>query len=214
MATIVGVAIACFQQLCGINAFIMYSSQIFSSVGIEPAMATFLVNLANFIFVLPAIPLLNIYGRKSMMLFWTGVMVVSIVAMSVFTIWVDLGDTSNYIEITCTVIFVGAFELCFGPIPWLYIAEICTEESIAFATFMQWMSALIMNELTPYLLNDWIKNYTFLMFGAICASAWFFMLFFMKETKGKSEEECKKLYIPERLKANYASVENTEQLDD
>jgi MFS family permease len=105
----------------------MYSSQIFSSVGIEPAMATFLVNLANFVFVLPAIPLLNIYGRKCMMLFWTAVMVISIGAMSVFTIWVDLGNTSNYIEITCTVIFVGAFELCFGPIPWLYIAEICTE---------------------------------------------------------------------------------------
>jgi MFS family permease len=114
----------------------MFSSQIFSNIGIEPAMATFMVNFANLVFVLPAIPLLGRFGRRSMMLFWTTIMVISLVLMTVFTVWIDLGDTSNYIEISCTIIFVGAFELSYGPIPFLYLAETCTDRGIAIATFI------------------------------------------------------------------------------
>ena len=98
-------------------------------------------------------------------------MVVSLVVMTVFTTFIDLGDASNYIEISCTIIFVGAFELCYGPIPFLYMAETCTDQGIAMATFLQWTSALIIGELTPYLLNDWLHNYTFLFFAGICAIA-------------------------------------------
>ena len=89
-------------------------------------MGVFLVNLANFIFVLPAIPLLGYLGRKTLMMIMTSVMFASLLIMVIFTEWVVIG-ASNLIEIICVMVFVGGFEMSYGPILWLYLAEICTD---------------------------------------------------------------------------------------
>lgn len=197
MATFVGVSLSIFQQFCGINAFIFYSGEIFKKVGTPQAVGVFLVNLANFVFVLPAIPLLGIMGRRTMMIVFTTVMFVSLLVMVVFTEWVDLGNASNIIEVVCTMIFVGAFEMSFGPILWLYLAEICTDQAIALAVLANWTSSLIVGQITPYMLSDdWLGNYTFLVYGGLCACSTLFICAFMKETKGLTEQQCKVLYAP------------------
>jgi len=41
-----------------------------------------------------------------------------------------------------------------------------------------------------------------------------FTIFFVKETKGKTEEECLELYLPEDLKHKSRQVEYKEQVDE
>ena len=94
------------------------------------------------------------------------------------------------------MIFVGGFEMSFGPILWLYLSEVCTSEAIAMCVFANWSSSLLVGELTPYMLNNWLGNYTFLLYGGFCGLAFTFIITLMKETKGLSEVECKRLYYP------------------
>jgi MFS family permease len=159
-------------------------------------MGVFLVNLANFIFVLPAIPLLGYLGRKTLMMIMTSVMFASLLIMVIFTEWVVIG-ASNLIEIICVMVFVGGFEMSYGPILWLYLAEICTDKAISAAVFANWTSSVIVGQLTPYMLsNGWLGNYTFAVYGGLCAASTVFISIFMKETKGLTEQECKTLFSP------------------
>jgi SP family xylose:H+ symportor-like MFS transporter len=121
--------------------------------------------------------------------------------MVVFTEWWHIG-ASNMIEITMVMIFVGAFEMSWGPILWLYLAEVCTDKAIAMAVFANWTSSLIVGQITPYMLDpDWLGNYTFGVYAGLCAASTIFIAIFMKETKGLNEQQCKTLYAPNSHKS-------------
>lgn len=48
-ATFVGICLAIFQQLTGINFIMFYSNTIFASIGFKPQIVTFLVGTVNFL---------------------------------------------------------------------------------------------------------------------------------------------------------------------
>ena len=93
------------------------------------------------------------------------------------------------------MVFVAAFEFSYGPILWLYLAEICTEKGISTGILANWTTGLIVSQITPYLLT-WAANYTFFIFGCFCFMTLMFVILFMRETKGLAESECKLLYCP------------------
>lgn len=94
-----------------------------------------------------------------------------------------------------TVIFVCAFAAGPGPIVWLYISEICNDKATSVGTVANWFWTLIVGILSPYLLNDWLPNgKTWILIGSISTVGLLFIIFFMKETRGKTEEEVKNLY--------------------
>lgn len=94
-----------------------------------------------------------------------------------------------------TISFICAFEFGPGPIVWLYISEICNDKATSVGTVVNWFWTLTVSLLSPYLINDWLDNgKTWLLFGGISVVGLLFIIFFMKETMGKSEEEVKNLY--------------------
>lgn len=121
-------------------------------------------------------------------------MAVALIAMTAFSQWFLLGALSNYLQVGCLMIFVAGFEFSWGPIVWLYLAEVCTDKGISYAILANWTMSLLIGYLTPYFLNFWLMNYTFLFFGGFCFLATLFTIFIMKETKGKTELECLELY--------------------
>jgi MFS family permease len=181
--------------LVGINVFIFYSAFIFESIGVEPNRAVFLLNLANFVAVFPTIWLLNYYGRVTLMAVWTFVMTISLLVMTLFTQWIVV-ENAGTIQITALMIFVSAFEMSWGPVMWLYLAEVLEAKAISMCIFTNWTMSLLVGYLTPYLFGIWLGNYTFLLYGGFCGLAFTFIITLMKETKGLSEVECKRLYYP------------------
>ena len=113
------------------------------TIGISASVGVFLVNFANFITVLPAIPMLSAYGRRTLMIVWCAVMVVALVTMTMFSAWLDLGAVSDYGQVGCLMVFVGAFEFSYGPILWLYLAEVCTDKGISLAILTNWTCGLL-----------------------------------------------------------------------
>jgi MFS transporter, SP family, sugar:H+ symporter len=92
--------------------------------------------------------------------------------------------------------FICSFEFGPGPIVWLYISEICNDKATSVGTVVNWFWTLVISLTSPYFLNDWLPyGRTWLMFSIISAAWFFFILFCMKETKGKTEAEVKALFV-------------------
>ena len=116
-----GCWLSIIQQLTGINWIIFYSNDIFtlSSSGREAEVAakigTCLVGFANFIASLWVIPLLNYFGRKSMMMFAQCGMI-----LWYFLLWIWTNADINYSIEIWTLIFICFYQLGIGPILWIY----------------------------------------------------------------------------------------------
>jgi len=148
------------------------------------------------------------------MITWTIVMLFALFMMTFFSQWFHFGHAADYLELACVLIFVAAFEMSWGPITWLYLAEICNDKSMSIAMLANWTCGLLIGQLTPYLLNEWLQNYTFLLFFAFTVGGLIFVIVYMKETKGLTETEIKVLYWPkcvktiEELEAKLEAAEN------
>ena len=71
------------QQLCGINAIIFYSTQIFEDIGVSnPWLATLIANLACLFGVLLALPLMDKLGRKTLFYISTIGMLINLILVT------------------------------------------------------------------------------------------------------------------------------------
>lgn len=158
----VGVGLASFQQLTGINAIIFYSGHLF-----DPDFAvkgTAIVNGANFISTIFGMGLLYVAGRKTLMFILQIFVIGSMVGMWFFSTIEHKNDT---MLLVLTVAFICAFEFGPGPIVWLYISEVCNNKATSVGTVMNWLWTLIVSLTAPYLIDDWLKDgKTWLLFAS------------------------------------------------
>lgn len=173
----------------------------------------------NFLGTFGGLALLFRYGRKSIMQ-WVNALIsllligVGIVSMLQNKYNVDNNvskeDRStnpyNYPAVILVLSFVVAFELSSGPITWLYMAEIMQDKAVSIATVMNWVISLIVAIITPIITNDESIGYIFLVMGGFTVLGTLFIIFFMKETKGKSAQEIEDMFTSE--KKGYAKIED------
>ncbi|KIW99125.1 uncharacterized protein Z519_00788 [Cladophialophora bantiana CBS 173.52] len=85
-----------------------------------------------------------------------------------------------------------AFNMSWGPLPWLYIGEIfpnrIREIGVATGAASQWLFNFVMSQITPHAISN-IGWRTFLMFAVFNYAIIFYSYFLLKETTGKSLEE-------------------------
>lgn len=191
----VGIGLASFQQLTGINAIIFFSATLFS----DPDFATkgvCIINVANFVSTGIGMGLLYVAGRKTLMVVLQVFVIAAMFGMWYFAPHSD--DPPGYnqtINLIFAIGFICAFEFGPGPIVWLYISEICNDKATSVGTVVNWFWTLVVSVLAPFLINDWLTDgKTWLLFGSLSIVGLLFIIFFMKETRGKSEEEVKRLF--------------------
>jgi hypothetical protein len=109
----------------------------------------------------------------------------------------------NYMELLMILLFMIAYDNSSGPIAWLYVAE--TVEDIALGVCVQvlWTNILILALTTQSAMDNPSigPQGVFIFFGTASLIATFFAYFFICETKGLSDVEKKRLYIPGAPKA-------------
>lgn len=179
--------------MTGINAIIFYSSTIFADSGssLSANLQTALVMGINMISVIGAFFMLTKYGRRDLEIVWTGACAICLLIQGIASI---VG--ANTLMLIMTMLFVASFEFGPGPILWLYNGEILEENAISVAVFLNWLFVMIIGLLTPALMNHWLgSGPTFIMFGLFNVAGVAFLYFFMKETKGLSDAEVKRLYM-------------------
>jgi len=194
---IIGVLLAAFQQLTGINTVMYYAPMIFEYAGFRSAataiLATLLVGITNVIMTMVARALLDRIGRRPLLLCSLAGMIAGLALLGAAFSIPSLAASLGWVALASLVLYVGAFALGLGPVFWLLIAEIYPLRirglAMGTVTFINWGANLLMAMTFLTMVQYLGKSWTFWFYGVISIAAWIFAYYRVPETKGKSLEE-------------------------
>ena len=193
-----GIALAVFQQLCGINIVFNYTSTIFASVGANvnrQLLETVLIGFVNLAFTLLAMWQVDRLGRRPLMIAGALGLCVLYIVLSI-----ALKERWNPGWVSILVLFsIATYATSLAPVTWVLIAEIFpnnirgTATSVAVASL--WGAYFILVFTFPILAEKLGTYGPFYLYAAICFLGFLFCMKNIKETKGKSLEELEDIMV-------------------
>ncbi|OLY81082.1 High-affinity glucose transporter [Smittium mucronatum] len=207
-----GVITQVLQQLTGINVIMYYAPRIFKQAGIGNGddsninlIATGVNGLVNVLFTIPAILYVDRWGRrKTLIIGAIGCGTAYLILALCIAIGGDSVDEngskvvvmhSNGASITAIVmvyVFVASFAMSWGPVGWIYPAEIFPMDIRAKATSVttaaNWLLNFVVGLAAPALIKK-ITYGIYLIFTGFMALAIVAVYFFYPETKGRTLEQ-------------------------
>ncbi|KAF9684341.1 hypothetical protein SADUNF_Sadunf04G0108300 [Salix dunnii] len=203
---ICGIGIHFFQQASGIDAVVLYSTNIFEKAGITSSshklLATVAVGFTKTVFILVATFLLDRIGRRPLLLSSVGGMVLSLSALGFGLTMIDHSHEklpwAVALSIAMVLAFVAFFSIGMGPIAWVYSSEIFPLRLRAQGTGI----GVAMNRVTSGVISTtFIMLYkaisiggSFFLFAGIAAVAWSFFYTCFPETRGRTLEDMEVLF--------------------
>ena len=196
-ALIVGVGLAAFQQLTGINTVIYYAPTILEFAGFQSAavsiLATAGIGMINVIMTIVAISLIDRVGRRPLLLVGLIGMVISLAILGIAFVLPGLSTSLGLLAVISLMLYVGSFAIGLGPVFWLIISEIyplkIRGRAMSTATIVNWGTNLLVAITFLSLIQIIGAPGTFWFYSIIGIMAWVFVYFLVPETKGKSLEE-------------------------
>jgi SP family galactose:H+ symporter-like MFS transporter len=211
---LIGVGLAVFQQITGINAIIYYADQIFASAGFvtqasQTTVTTWAVGAVNVLATLIAIVYIDRLGRRKLLLMGLVGMAVSLVTVGTafqFLKGAAAGaaatsgpTTAGIVTLCALVCFIICFAFSVGPVVWTVINEIfpghIRGRAVAVATAVNWGAAFLVSQLFLSVIGAIGNSFTFWLFALFCAIAWVWIYFRVPETKGQSLEQIQQLWV-------------------
>eukprot|EP00934_Nitzschia_sp_Nitz4_P008197 Nitzschia sp. Nitz4//scaffold145_size56662//38919//41043//NITZ4_006563-RA/size56662-snap-gene-0.93-mRNA-1//-1//CDS//3329536595//8187//frame0 len=155
------------QQFSGINAVFYYSTSFLAGAVDNPLVGTALIGVVNVIATYVALILMDISGRRTLLLWSSGGMFLSCVMMIV-SLW---GGFSIPLVVGVNT-YVSFFEIGLGPIPWLIVAEMFEAKYVAVAMSLcsqwNWGCNVLVGLLFPWM-NNLVGPYCFVPFACFLA---------------------------------------------
>lgn len=192
-AMFIGIFLALFSQITGINAIMYYAPEILKGAGFavdSALMQTVIIGVINTVFTFVAIKYIDKVGRRALLLWGVSGMVICLLVIGMLYQF-DL--TSGPWLLIFILGFVACFATSLGPIPWVIISEIFPTKTrgiaMSISIMVLWVGVLLISQFTPILLEGLGAGQTFWLF---MLNAIFLLIFTYKiipETKGKSLEE-------------------------
>jgi len=198
MAIVVGMFLAFFSQITGINAIIYYAPEIFKNIGFGADSAMFqtvIIGTVNTIFTFVAIAFIDKYGRRTLLLWGISGMIICLGGVGLMF---HFELSSGPWLLLFILGFIASFAMSLGPIPWVLISEIFPTKfrgvAMSISIFMVWICVVLITQLTPILLESVGGAFTFwiFMFNAIILIIFTYNM--IPETKGKTLEEIAKMW--------------------
>ncbi|MQA88200.1 MAG: sugar porter family MFS transporter [Streptosporangiales bacterium] len=194
---LVGVGLAVFQQISGINTIIYYAPTILTSIGFGNS-AAILANaglgvLTVVVTILMITVVVDRVGRRRpLMLGALGLSFsMALLAVTFFSSGIR-GGAGGWIAIVGLSLFKISFSLSWGGIVWIMLGEIfplrARGTAMGVATFGNWAANFLVAQFFPVLLGGG-NGLVFTLFAVLCATAFVFAYFKVPETKGRSLEQ-------------------------
>jgi sugar porter (SP) family MFS transporter len=198
-ALLVGMGLAIFQQIIGINTIIYYAPTTLTNVGFGNSAAILAnagIGVINVTMTLVAIRFIDRVGRKPLLLLGAAGMALSLAILGLTSLL--LPEPSGVglvgiITLACLALFIAAFAVSWGPIVWVMLGEIfplkVRGSAMAVATVLLWAANFVVSLSFPILLEALGIGWLFLGYSLIGLAALFFVRSFVTETKGRSLEK-------------------------
>src|ERR671916_2160451 len=200
-ALIIGIGLAIFQQITGINTVIYYAPTILQGVGFSEGgaiAATALgVGVVNVGFTILAVRIIDRAGRRPLLLIGLVGMTISLALLGpVFASGATGDDASvlaGVLATSCLAVYIASFAISLGPVFWLMISEIyplrIRGTAMSVASIANWGSNFLVALTFPVLLAALGGATLFWLFAVLGIVAWVFIYFRVPETKNRTLEE-------------------------
>lgn len=198
----VGMAIAALQQFVGINVIFYYSSSLWQSVGIDESSSLLLslfTSIVNIVGTFVAIGLVDRIGRKPLLVVGSIGMTISLAVT---------GWTFSFAEVAgedvmlppewgiAALVSASAFVLFYaaswGVVMWVLLGEMFPPRiraaALALGTATNWIANWLVTVSFPSM-QEWNLPATYFVYAAFSLISLFFVVRYLKETKGRSLEE-------------------------
>ena len=198
---IVGIGLAIFQQVTGINTVIYFAPTIFQAAGLSSASAAILatagIGVVNVLMTMVAIWLVDRVGRRPLLLCGLGGMAISLCLLAAAFL-LGSGPVLGYLTAGSLTAYIGCFAIGLGPVFWLLISEIfpmaIRARGMSAATIANWLANLVV-ALTFLDLADLMGHAgVFLLYAAMTLAGLAFAYVLVPETRGLSLEAVQALW--------------------
>jgi sugar porter (SP) family MFS transporter len=205
----VGIGLALFQQLTGINAVIYYSDRIFADAGFTTVQqqtdATIIaVGVVNVLATFVAIAFIDRVGRRPLLLTGLVGMTVSLLGLTASFVMLDGYDDVKgpsilgIATLVCLVVFIASFAFSLGPVVWTMISEIFPTrvrgKGIAVATAVNWGAAFLVSATFLSIVDVIGTEGAFFLFALMSMLGFWWINRYVPETKGKTLEEVEAVF--------------------
>lgn len=211
-ALVIGIALAVFQQVTGINTIIYYAPTLLSSAGFGHSAALLAnvgVGVVNVSMTVVAIWLLDRTGRRPLLLSGTTGMAVGMLALALTFLLggSQLHGTGAYVAIVGLFVYTGSFAVGLGPVFWLLISEIypvtIRGRAMSVATIVNWSANFVVTVCFLSLLAALGDDGTFFLFGSLTLVALGYFYRQVPETKNRTLPEIERdLGLPRTREAD------------
>lgn len=189
---LLGMSLQLLQQLVGMNSIMYFGPRMFADLGLNPNRFQVITNLVNFASTGMAILCADRLGRRCLLAVGAlGMLLPSLVLAALGSLY--LGDTAktpggpvSFVMASMIFIFVASFAMSWGPMVWVYTAEMYPLRSrswcMGLTVTANWIGNYVIGQLTPILLGS-IGFLTFLIFGT-CSFLALLVALWIPETSG------------------------------
>jgi sugar porter (SP) family MFS transporter len=192
----VGIGLAVFQQIVGINTVIYYAPTILKMAGQQNTGAltqSVYIGVTNVVFTVVAILLLDRLGRRFFLTFGTACLTVALIGLGVFFASPRLQHSVGWLALACLLFYIFGFAIGLGPVFWLMISEIFPLQmrgpAMAVCTMFNWGFNFLISYTFLSLTDLITKSGTFWLYAGFGVCALVFFLRVVPETKGRTLEE-------------------------
>jgi sugar porter (SP) family MFS transporter len=193
---LVGIALAVFQQIVGINTVIYYAPTILKFAGQQNTGAltqSVFIGCTNVFFTIVAILLLDKLGRRFFLIAGTATLTAALIGLGIFFQSTSLQHSAGWLSLLCLLVYIAGFAVGLGPVFWLMISEIFPLQmrgpAMAVCTMFNWGFNFLISYTFLTLTDVLTKQGAFWLYAffGICAVIFFATL--VPETKDRSLEE-------------------------
>ncbi|KFY31838.1 hypothetical protein V493_00751 [Pseudogymnoascus sp. VKM F-4281 (FW-2241)] len=212
---LISIGLMICQQMTGTNAINYYAPQIFENMGITGSQnGLFATGVYGIVKVLGVafflVFMADSLGRRRSLLYTSLTMVVWLFYIGLYIRFDPPQEgkaipPAGYAALTFVFFFAIAYEIGWGPVCWIYVAEIPSSRlrstNVAIAGATQWLFNFVVAKSVPTMLVTVGANGygTYLIFGSFCGAMFVFTWFLVPETKGISLERMDDLFGVTRL---------------
>ncbi|GKT55975.1 myo-inositol transporter [Colletotrichum tofieldiae] len=208
-AVIAACGLMAFQQLCGFNTLMYYSSTLFDIVGFSnPIAVGTVVAGTNFIFTVLSIFVIDRIGRRRILIWTMWGMPVCLVVAAVAFHWIPLDNNTlklttdkvgwpAYLVLVAMILFVAFYAAGLGCVPW-QANEFLPMEVRAVGTMMinifNWGPNIIVSSTFLSMMRGMTPSGTFGFYAGLSFLGWVFVIFCFPEAANMTLEEIRVVF--------------------
>ncbi len=196
MVLVLATGLFVFANLSGIDAILYYAPTIFAEIGFGgaygPILATVGLGSINVLATIVAMVLIDRLGRRPLLIGGLVAMAASLLSLAAVLLAGQGADWANSAAVACLSLFVLAFGISMGPLPYVLMSELfplaLRGPGMGLASAAAWGANVVVSLTFPMLVAVFGIALVFGFYGAVSIVALLFVLALAPETRGRSLE--------------------------